>query len=240
MIRGRRTSITDTVSCPLLDTKIRRPSGEATMFHGSDPVRSAPRERARKLERLPFEIRMTVTVPLAAFAVNAKRLDGSTATLCGSSPTRTVAMTSFVSVRMTETVSPPGLTTQTTFPSRDGVMGLDVVAYGSVFRLWEARAVTLSSGSGSAATGGVPRTGDGPDVVPALAMTVVSRPATTIPPPVARRRLMTPCLKDEVVMAEPGRHRRSSQTERPGVNPSLRTSGHDRGMHVAIEPGPLP
>ena len=71
---------------------------------------------------------MTVTVPLAAFAVNAKRLDGSTATLCGSSPTRTVAMTSFVSVRITETVSAPGLTTQTTFPSRDGVMGLDVVA----------------------------------------------------------------------------------------------------------------
>ena len=38
MMRGRSASITVIVSWPLLATKTRRPSGEATTFHGSAPV----------------------------------------------------------------------------------------------------------------------------------------------------------------------------------------------------------
>jgi hypothetical protein len=69
MIRGRIASSTVTVSWELLDTKTRRPSGEATTFHGSEPVRRPPSDLPLNLLRSALEIAMTLTVPAAAFAV---------------------------------------------------------------------------------------------------------------------------------------------------------------------------
>src|SRR6185437_4334562 len=55
-------------------------------------------------------------------------LSGVRATACGSCPTATLVMTWLRSVRMTDTLPPPGLTDHTSLPSRDIAIGLDVVA----------------------------------------------------------------------------------------------------------------
>src|SRR4051794_32776157 len=134
-IRGRSASITVIVSWPLLATKTRRPSGEATMFQGSAPVVRRRTTCARKaLVAVGLTSRMTLTELPAAFATNANRLDGSSATLCGSSPTRIVRRTVFDDVRTTVTLSAPGLTTHTNRPSRDIEIGLEVVAPENVRR----------------------------------------------------------------------------------------------------------
>src|SRR4051794_10659275 len=154
MIRGRSASITVIVSWPLLATKTRRPSGEATTFHGSAPVVRRRTTRARKaLVGLGFTMRMTLTELPAAFATNAKRLDGSSATLCGSSPTPIVRTTVFVAVRMTVTLSAPGLTPQTRRPSRDIEMGLEVVGAEKVRRACAARATGPADPAAGAAVG---------------------------------------------------------------------------------------
>src|SRR3954468_19431900 len=105
------------------------------MFQGSAPVVRRRTTCARKaLVGVGLAIRMTLTEFPAAFATNANRLDGSSATLCGSSPTRIVRRTVFDEVRMTVTVSAPGLTTHTNRPSRDIEIGLEVVAPENVRR----------------------------------------------------------------------------------------------------------
>ena len=66
--------ITVSVSWPLLATKMRRPSGELTMFHGSAPVVMVPPTptvrsgAATKLAGLALVILITVTLLLAALA----------------------------------------------------------------------------------------------------------------------------------------------------------------------------
>jgi hypothetical protein len=50
---------------------------------------------------------------------------GSTATPWGSSPTAIVLITALVLVRITDTVSAPGLTTQTKRPSAERAIGLE-------------------------------------------------------------------------------------------------------------------
>ncbi len=156
MIRGRSASMTVIVSWPLLATKTRRPSGDTTTFHGSAPVVKRRVEPVWKaLVGEGFVMRMTLTELPAALATNAKRLDGSSAMLCGSSPTRIVRSGVFVEVRMTVTVSAPGLTTQTRRPSRDMAIGLEVVGVENVRRAWAARnagaAVVSSLRAGAAA-----------------------------------------------------------------------------------------
>ena len=75
MIRLRSVaSMTVIVSWPEFETKMRRPSGEATMFHGSEPVANVPRRATRRSTRalrsraLAFVILSTLTVPSAALA----------------------------------------------------------------------------------------------------------------------------------------------------------------------------
>jgi hypothetical protein len=70
-------SITVIVSWLEFATKTRRPSGEATMFQGSAPVRNDPRlPRSRatdalNLRGLALRIRITVTRPAAVLATYA-------------------------------------------------------------------------------------------------------------------------------------------------------------------------
>ena len=77
MRRGLVPSITVIVSWPLLATKTRRPSGEVTTFHGSEPVTICPflparrSALARNLRVLARVMRITVTVPAAALATYA-------------------------------------------------------------------------------------------------------------------------------------------------------------------------
>src|SRR3954447_17943378 len=63
-----------------------------------------------------------------------------------------VRRTVLLEVPMTVTVSAPGLTTHTRRPSRDIVIGLEVVGVENVRRAWAARTVGL--GGGPAAGGG--------------------------------------------------------------------------------------
>src|SRR5436190_13505575 len=63
--------ITVRVSCALLATKIRRPSGEQTMFHGSALVVSVPDTLAENVPQAGSAIRIIDTDPPAAFATYA-------------------------------------------------------------------------------------------------------------------------------------------------------------------------
>jgi len=70
-------------------------------------------------------MRTTETLPAAVLATKASLLSGVSAMLCGSSPTEILAMTTFLSVRITDTLSSAGLTTHTRRPSRDKAIGLE-------------------------------------------------------------------------------------------------------------------
>ncbi len=71
MIRGLCASMTVIVSCALLATKARRPSGETTTFHGSAPVVRLRTRWARSVPLEALRIRMTVTLLPAALATKA-------------------------------------------------------------------------------------------------------------------------------------------------------------------------
>ena len=101
------------------------------MSQGSAPVLSSPRWpclrsiSAWKSSGAALAIRITVTLLPAALATYAKWLLGSSAILWGWSPTAIFLITVFRSVRMTETLSSFGLTTQTRLLSADRAMGLE-------------------------------------------------------------------------------------------------------------------
>ena len=186
------------VSWPLLATKTRRPSGDTTTFHGSAPVVKRRVEPVWKaLVGEGFVMRMTLTELPAALATNAKRLDGSSAMLCGSSPTRIVRSGVFVEVRITVTVSAPGLTTQTRRPSRDMAIGLEVVGVENVRRAWAARnagapvASAPRAGAGAAALAVWP--GAGCRAGSARAET--ANPARITATAAARRRALRWCAR---------------------------------------------
>ena len=74
---ARVASMTVIVSWLEFATKMRRPSGEETMFHGSAPVRNLPlsptflASPARNRRALSLAILITETVPSAALATYA-------------------------------------------------------------------------------------------------------------------------------------------------------------------------
>src|SRR6266404_740246 len=119
------------VSCPLLATKTRLPSGEQTMFQGSAPVRISPfgptvmSTWAEKLPTAGLLISMTETELPAALATKAHFLSGVSAMLCGSVPTVMLVITWLKSGRMTLMLLLFGLTVQINWSSAEMAIGLE-------------------------------------------------------------------------------------------------------------------
>src|SRR5580765_1222113 len=118
-------SITVMVSCALLATNTRRPSGEVTMFHGSAPVVRLVTTLALNVPQAGSLIRIAVTVPAAALATQAYWPSGVSAMLCGSVPTGILVMRVLLSGRMTLTELSLGFTTQMSLSLREMAMGLE-------------------------------------------------------------------------------------------------------------------
>src|SRR5437773_11302268 len=117
-------SITVIVSCPLLATNTRLPSGEVTMFHGSAPVVRFVTTLAVNVPHAGSLIRIAVTVPAAAFAIHAYWPSGVRAMLCGSVPTLILAIRVLLSGRKTLTELSPGFTDQISLSFSEMAMGL--------------------------------------------------------------------------------------------------------------------
>src|SRR5580765_5778328 len=117
--------ITVMLSCPLLATKTRKPSGEVTMFQGSAPVVRFVTTVALKVPQAGSLIRITLTVPAAALATYAYWPSGVRAILCGSAPTAILVMRVLLSGRMTLTELSPGLTFQINLSLREMAIGLE-------------------------------------------------------------------------------------------------------------------
>src|SRR5688572_5819392 len=113
------------VSWSLLATKMRLPSGEQTMFHGSAPVVRLVTTLALNVPQAGSLIRMAVTLPAAALATQAYWPSGVSAMLSGSSPTAILVIRVLLSGRMTLTESSLGLTTQMRRSLREMAMGLE-------------------------------------------------------------------------------------------------------------------
>src|SRR6266487_1754720 len=113
------------VSCALLATNTRKPSGEQTIFHGSAPVVRLVTTLALNVPQAGSLIRMAVTVPAAALATQAYWPSGVSAILWGSSPTVILVMRVLLSGRITLTESSPGFTTQMRRSLREMAIGLE-------------------------------------------------------------------------------------------------------------------
>ena len=132
-------SMTVIVSCALLATNKRLPSGDMTRFHGSAPVLIVLPTTAAQPAQVALRILITVTELLAALATKMKLLPGSTATLRGSLPTWMVARIAPLAAQSTDSVSSRGLITNTRRSFRDSAIGLELVGAADV-------AVAISTG----------------------------------------------------------------------------------------------
>src|SRR6266446_9284915 len=118
MMLLKAVEMTVMVTCPLLATKIRLPSGEQTTFHGSAPVIISPLNptlvstAAENVPQAGSLTLMTVTELPAALATYTDWLSGVRARLWGSAPTVILASRVLLSGRKTLTELSPGLTVQ--------------------------------------------------------------------------------------------------------------------------------
>src|ERR1017187_1931747 len=118
-------SITVMVSCALLATNTRKPSGEVTMFHGSAPGARLVTTLALTVPQAGSLIRIALNVPAAALATQAYWPSGVSEMLCGSAPTAILVMRVLLSGRMTLTELSPGFTTQMRLSLSEMAMGLE-------------------------------------------------------------------------------------------------------------------